>query len=119
MYIDWHSYSQLFMTPYAYTCLPVSPVSVDAELQSLASGFAAAVKNISGTDYDYGPICSTIYLASGSSVDYGYDVAGIRYSFAVELRDEGEFGFLLPQEQIYPTGWETWVGVRYLLENIK
>ena len=44
-----------------------------------------------------------IYIASGSSVDWAYEDAGIKYSFGLELRDRGEWGFLLPQEEIVAT----------------
>lgn len=31
-------------------------------------------------------------VASGSSVDWTYDTAKILYSYAVELRDQGQYG---------------------------
>lgn len=31
-------------------------------------------------------------LASGSSVDWTYDTLKIKYSYAVELRDQGQYG---------------------------
>ncbi len=33
-----------------------------------------------------------IDIASGSSVDWTYDAIGIVYSYAVELRDQGQYG---------------------------
>merc|ERR1712059_76485 len=33
---------------------------------------------------------------------------GIPYSYGIELRDTGMYGFLLPPDQIIPTGEETW-----------
>lgn len=66
-----------------------------------------------------GPICSTIYKASGSSVDYVNDVTGADYVFTVELRDTGANGFVLPPNQILPSGKEAYAGVRYLLQNMK
>ena len=44
--------------------------------------------------------------SSGSSVDYTYKTLGIKYSFGVELRDGGNFGVLLPPEQIIPSAEE-------------
>ncbi|KAH8895379.1 zinc carboxypeptidase [Thozetella sp. PMI_491] len=117
LYIDYHSYSQLFMTPYGYSC---SAVAVkNAELQSLAKGVAAAVRAVHGTVFDYGPICTTIYQATGSSVDYVNDVVGSDYTFTSELRDTGHYGFVLPADQILPSGEEAFAGVRYLLLNMK
>jgi hypothetical protein len=40
------------------------------------------------------------FYAAGSSVDWAYEDAGIKYSFALEVRDDGKWGFLLPQVQL-------------------
>lgn len=69
--------------------------------------------------FKYGPICSTIYQATGSSVDYVNDVVGADYTFTSELRDTGNYGFVLPASQILPSGEEAYAGVRYLLLNMK
>ncbi|KZL84080.1 zinc carboxypeptidase, partial [Colletotrichum incanum] len=117
LFIDFHAYSQLFMTPYGYSCSAVS--AKNTELQSLAKGAIAAIKAVYGTSYKYGPICSTIYKATGSSVDYVNDVVKADYTFTQELRDTGNYGFVLPANQIVPTSEETYAGVRYLLQNMK
>jgi carboxypeptidase A4 len=116
LYIDVHSYSQLFMTPYGYSC--TATVSNNSILQSLAKGVATAIKAVYGTAYQYGPICTTIYPATGNSVDYAATVAGTKYTFTIELRDTGSYGFVLPAKQILPTGLETYAGFRYLLVNM-
>ena len=36
----------------------------------------------------------------------------MRYAFALELRDTGRYGFLLPANQIIPTGIETFAAVK-------
>ena len=41
-------------------------------------------------------------------MDWTLGELGIPYSYAMELRDTGEFGFLLPEDQIIPTGEEVW-----------
>ncbi|EPQ04720.1 Carboxypeptidase B2 [Myotis brandtii] len=41
-------------------------------------------------------------LAPGGSDDWIYDL-GIKYSFTIELRDTGKYGFLLPKSFIKPT----------------
>ncbi|KAK4153994.1 Metallocarboxypeptidase A [Chaetomidium leptoderma] len=117
LFIDWHSYSQLFMTPYGYSCTAVA--AKNTELQSLAKGAAAAIRAVHGTSFKTGPICSTIYKATGSSVDYTNDVVGADYVFTAELRDTGNYGFVLPANQIVPSGQETYAGVLYLLQNMK
>ncbi|KAJ9136841.1 Zinc carboxypeptidase [Pleurostoma richardsiae] len=117
LYIDYHSYSQLFMTPYGYSCTVVS--AKNTELQALAKGAVAAIKAVHGVSFDYGPICTTIYKATGSSVDYVSDVVKTDYTFTSELRDTGNYGFVLPASQILPSGEEAYAGVRYLLLNMK
>lgn len=135
-YIDWHSYSQLFMTrmsthlsriarkaltrlplAYGYSCTAVA--ADNTELVSLARGAAAAIRAVYGTTFTAGPICTTIYQATGGSVDYAYDVSKIKYSFTTELRDTGRAGFVLPANQIAPSGVEAWAGVKYLLANMR
>lgn len=85
----------------------------------MAKGAVAAIKAVHGTSFDYGPICSTIYKATGSSVDYVNDVVKSDYTFTSELRDTGNYGFVLPANQILPSGEEAYAGVRYLLLNMK
>ncbi len=55
--------------------------------------------------------------ASGASVDWAY-LRGIKYSFAFELRDTGEYGFLLPADQIVSTARETWFALRYIMKYV-
>lgn len=116
LYMDIHSYSQLWMYPYGYTCSGTVPES--AAYQRLSQGAVAAVKAVHGTSFTQGPICSTIYQVSGDSVDYAYEVAKANYSMTVELRDQGRNGFILPADQILPSGEEMWAGLAYLLKNM-
>lgn len=117
LYIDFHSYSQLFMTPYGFSCTAIA--ANNDKLQSLASGVAKAISAVYGTVFETGPICTTIYQVSGGSVDYVYDVTKAEYSFTTELRDTGMNGFVLPPDQIAPSGVEAFAGLRYLLLNIQ
>ncbi|PQE19302.1 Zinc carboxypeptidase protein [Rutstroemia sp. NJR-2017a BVV2] len=134
LFIDFHSYSQLFMTrafpplsvtshitnrsstAYGYSCTALA--ENNSVLQSLAKGFVTALKAVYGTSFTYGPICSTIYQASGNSVDYLDATVGADYSFTTELRDTGTYGFVLPASQITPSAVESFAGVRSLLLNM-
>ncbi|KAL8926808.1 MAG: hypothetical protein Q9172_001624 [Xanthocarpia lactea] len=117
LFIDYHSYSQLFLTPYGYSCTVVA--ANNAEYQTLARGVVAAIKAVYGTVFKAGPICPTIYQVSGGSVDYVADVTKAQYSFTAELRDTGRFGFVLPANQILPSGVEAFAGLRWLLGNLR
>ena len=39
----------------------------------------------------------------GNTIDWGKQGHDIKYSYLLELRDNGEHGFVLPPEQIQPT----------------
>ena len=104
-------------TAYGYSCDVVAATNVEHD--ALASGVADSIKAVYGTNYQTGPICTTIYPVSGSSVDYAYDVIKANYSYTFELRDTGLYGFLLPAHQILPSSVETFAGVKYLLKNAK
>jgi hypothetical protein len=49
---------------------------------------------------------------SGSVADWGYEVLGVKFSFGVELRDQGQFGFVLPATQIIPTAEENFEAMK-------
>jgi len=117
-FIDWHSYGQLYMGPYGWSSAPPP----DAKVQSdLGTGNTAVIQAVNGTIYDYGRIYNIIYPASGSSADWGYDTGKVVYSYGVELRDTGTYGFLLPADQIRPQGAEIYASLvntaKYLLQN--
>lgn len=117
-YINFHSYSQEWMSPWGYTdALPKDYIKQNALSERATSAIAAT----HGKQYVYGPIATTIYPASGSSADYTYGVCGITYSYGVELRDTGRYGFLLPPDEIIPQGEEIFNAIvamsQYINEN--
>ena len=65
------------------------------------------------------PCFSPLDAAAGGSEDWTYGELGVKYSFSVELRDKGRYGFLLPANQIIPTGEETFQGLKALVKAIK
>jgi len=67
----------------------------------------AALTAVYNTRYTTGTITNVLYAASGNAVDYAYQTCGITYSYTIELRDTGTYGFQLPASQITPTGAET------------
>jgi len=54
---------------------------------------------------------------SGSSRDFAR-LIGIPYSFTFELRDEGQTGFLLPEDQIQPTCQEAYKGAMSIINYV-
>jgi len=117
-YFNIHSYSQMFLSPYGWTNEDTKDYTVQMDCMKKA---VTALEAVHGTKYVYGPSAYTIYETSGGSDDYCYTWLGIVHSYVVELRDEGQYGFLLPASQITATGEETLaafkVVMQYVLDN--
>ncbi|XP_061750283.1 carboxypeptidase A5 [Nerophis ophidion] len=112
-FVSIHSYSQMLLYPYGYTRTPVRD---QAELHSLAKKAITDLASLYRTRYRYGSIISTIYQASGGTIDWTYN-QGIKYSFTFELRDTGRYGFILPANQIVPTAKETWLALMAIMDH--
>jgi hypothetical protein len=113
--MDYHSYSQLILWPFGATSAePPEPdrgvfYSVGYRMQEL-------IQSVHGEYYDPGPIYTTIYPASGGSVDWAYGVRGI-FGYSIELRPTSfSPGFELPPEQIIPTCEENLPAILHLTE---
>jgi len=107
-----HSYSQLILWPYgyAYNAYPDNY----REIEDLAIDAADALYQVHGTVFD--PINSAdLYPAAGAADDWYKGVLGSRFTFTVELRDTGYYGFVLPKEQIIPSGEEMWAAFEVMI----
>ena len=67
---------------------------------------AAAIALTHEKTYEVGDWYTLLYDSSGVASDWAYGSLGVVYSYTIELRDTGTFGFLLPSDQIIPTGQE-------------
>ncbi|XP_040269364.1 carboxypeptidase A1-like [Bufo bufo] len=114
-FVSIHSYSQMLLYPYGYTTAPAKDA---AELNSVSREAVNALRSLYGTQYTYGDIITTIYQASGGTIDWTYN-QGIKYSYSFELRDTGRYGFALPANQIIPTAEETWLALTKLIEHTR
>ena len=123
-FIDLHSYSQEILYPYSYTC-DKAPHNLE-DLEELAIGLAKSFRLTSGHYYDVDSACegsvtlttpgstknsepvkTKIQESGGSALDFFYQNMTVKYAFQIKLRDTGSYGFLLPKENIVPTGIET------------
>ncbi|XP_071944571.1 carboxypeptidase B-like [Antedon mediterranea] len=117
VFIDFHAYSQMWMSPWSYT--KDLPDTEDYNDQiNLQAKAVEALTAVYGTKYTQGTIANTIYEASGSSIDWAYGTLGVKYSYAVELRDEGTYGFTLPARFIEPTAIETFEAVKVIANKV-
>ncbi|GCB74247.1 hypothetical protein scyTo_0003335 [Scyliorhinus torazame] len=85
-------------------------------IATLAKEATEALSSLYGTQYTYGSIIELMHESSGNSIDWSYN-QGIKYAFAFEMRDEGQYGFRLPRSQIIPTAEETWLGIKKIMEH--
>ncbi|KAF2736276.1 hypothetical protein EJ04DRAFT_433493 [Polyplosphaeria fusca] len=131
-FIDLHSYSQQVLYPYSYSCHEDPPTLED--LEELAMGLAKAIRVSSkGHPYKVSPACQGNVAAStdpkdkngklilpriessgGSALDFFYHEMKVKYSYQIKLRDTGSYGFLLPRDNIIPTGKELLDALLYL-----
>ena len=66
-----------------------------------------AILETHGMEYKVGQSRDVVgYAAGGTTEDYAYDDLGIPLTWVIELRDTGDWGFLLPPNQIIPTAEE-------------
>jgi hypothetical protein len=114
-HVDFHSYSQVILFPWGYDYEYRTPTLDATELRGLGQTMAADMLTSGGATYKAGPIAGLLYVASGGSVDWVYGNNGI-CSCTIELRDRGQFGFVLPEDQILPTAIENLDGIKVLAD---
>ncbi|XP_073502437.1 carboxypeptidase O-like isoform X1 [Phyllobates terribilis] len=114
LFLTMHSYGQLILLPYGYTKDP----SVNHD-EKLSVGKMAAIKiaETHGAQYKYGSASQILYNNSGSSRDWATDL-GIPFTYTFELRDNGTYGFILPEALIQPTCEEATAGILSIINYL-
>ncbi|XP_014858608.1 PREDICTED: carboxypeptidase O isoform X1 [Poecilia mexicana] len=106
-----HSYGQLLLIPYGH---PDFTASNYDELMKVGEGAAEAIWKVHGKKYRVGTSPAVLYANSGSSRDWAR-MQDIPLTFTFELRDNGTYGFELPQEEIQPTCEEAYSGALHII----
>ena len=125
--LDLHSYSQQVLFPYSYSCA-IDPPNLE-NLQELATGIAKAIRLSNGQSYTVTSACegavvsdedtknevlSRLEAGGGSAIDWFYHEMRAHFSYQIKLRDTGSYGFLLPKEEIIPSGEEMFNAMKYV-----
>ncbi|CAB1440740.1 unnamed protein product [Pleuronectes platessa] len=109
-----HSYSQLLLIPYGN---PNFIAPNQDELMEVGLAAAEAIKAVHGKIYKVGTSPAVLYANSGSSRDWAR-MQGIPFAYTFELRDNGTFGFELPENQIQPTCEEAYSGALHIVNYV-
>ncbi|XP_031572403.1 carboxypeptidase B-like [Actinia tenebrosa] len=114
-YVDFHSYGQLWMSPWGYK--RQFPPNYRKQASAM-NRVVKAIKHVHGTEFTYGPSSIMIYPTSGDATDWTFGVLGVTHSYGVELRPSlmDLYGFVLPPSFIAPVGKETFQGLKALAE---
>lgn len=115
LFIDFHSYGQYILSPYGYNETLYAPSL--GKWTATASLVSETIRDSSSdrTTFTFGPSGATLYTTTGAAPDHVYSIGGAEFSYTIELRDTGDFGFVLPPEQIRGTVEEQWAGQQVLL----
>lgn len=115
-HIDFHTYSQLILSPWGYTL--GDPGEPDGPIFArLNARMRESIAQTHGMYYEAGPGGQTLYLASGIFPDWSYGARGI-FAWTIELRPIGPPGFTPGPEYILPTGEESLEAVLALANSL-
>ncbi|RZF35078.1 hypothetical protein LSTR_LSTR009670 [Laodelphax striatellus] len=114
-FLTFHTFGEMIMIPYGYKS--ALPEDYD-DLERLANHIVQNITLHGGPQYK---VVNT-YDYSGFSVggldDYAKEVLGIKYTYTVELRDNGTYYFFLPEHLILPTSIDALVVAATVAEEV-
>ncbi|XP_071488950.1 carboxypeptidase B-like [Diadema antillarum] len=118
LYIDFHAYGQYWLHPWGYTDRKLTAHPDRDQQYNVAVQIEKSISSVHGKRYFVGESGPDLYPATGASEDFGYGSLGVLYSYLVELRDQGRYGFELPANQIQPTAEEIFAGMKTLGQQL-
>ncbi|XP_030378530.1 carboxypeptidase B [Scaptodrosophila lebanonensis] len=104
-YLTYHSYGQMVVYPWAYKAVKVKDASV---LQRVANTAVQRIAQKTGANYRASVTHEALGIAGGGSDDWSRAALNVKYVYTIELRDRGNFGFVLPPRFIKDTALEGW-----------
>jgi len=114
-FISLHSYSQLILIPYGVR-IEFPPHEVH---MAIGRRVASAIARTEQKVFTPGNIVDLLYVASGGSMDWAKGIHDIPLTFTFELRDTGNYGFILPPDQIIPSGIELLDGLEVIVDALR
>lgn len=113
-HVDYHSYSELILQPLGFTN---DPLPDESNIDALGSEMRQAILDVHGKDYPNGKPGQLLYSVSGSMPDWLY-LEQDAFAYTIELRPSSfwDGGFLLPPEEIIPTGEENFPAAMTMAE---
>ena len=115
LYLTLHTFGQMWLSVWGYTKDDPSDI---ADLKELGDMATDAIRGNSGKTYISGTSAQILGVASGGSDDWAKEIAGVKYSYTVELRDDGYYGFIAPAKEIAPTGEEMHAAITKVAEYL-
>lgn len=109
-----HTYGQLYMSPWGYT--DDLPPNYDA-MERVGEAAVQTILETHGETYTFGTSAQILYLSSGTSRDWAAGVPLIPFVYTLELRDTNSF--VLPPDQIVPTGEEIWAALKTTISTMQ
>jgi len=109
-HVDVHSFAELILGAWAYTN---SPAPRSETLLPMGEAMNTAVVAEHGSNFDFRTGSGGIGFAAGCMPDWTFGELGVM-SWTYELRDQGQFGFALPADQIIPASEECYAGIMRL-----
>jgi len=108
VYIDTHSYTELVLTSPGWTR---SRSTRHDEYRSIGGYIKTAIDARHGKRFTEGPTATTLYVATGTTMDYGDELGAL--GICLELRPPryGGGGFAPPASEIRPSAEETYEGI--------
>jgi len=116
VYIDTHSYTELVLTSPAWTR---SRSARHSDYRKIGGSIQQAIRATHGKVFTEGPVATTLYVASGGSIDYADDQGAL--GICLELRPPrwGGGGFAPNKREILPSAEETYQGILAAIDYAK
>lgn len=116
LYISIHSFGNVILYPWCYT---KKKIEDHEQLQRCGEAAKEAMRSFKDRHYRVGSSANTLYVASGSSMDYARGDLNIKFSFTIELERFGKSGFKAPTNKIIEIGQEVCCGIDAMVRHVK